>query len=100
MPCHHPTGMSEYVTSGPDQTGGLSDYRFPLSCAAAVGFLMIVTVLIFCICKKHTNKQQQQDQSREEEITYADPTFYKQNTKGKRVKEDDEVMYAGVATKR
>ncbi|KAI7790833.1 hypothetical protein IRJ41_002439, partial [Triplophysa rosa] len=72
----------------------------PLSCAA-VGFLMIVaSLLMFFICRKHTNTRQQQqqqvtDQTREDEITYADPTFYKPHAQNRRVQEEDEVVYAG-----
>ncbi|XP_056614666.1 uncharacterized protein LOC130429863 [Triplophysa dalaica] len=47
-------------------------------CCAAAGSLIIVTaLLIFCICRKHTNTTQ--DGQAREEITYADPTFRKRN---------------------
>ncbi|XP_057184304.1 natural killer cell receptor 2B4-like isoform X2 [Triplophysa rosa] len=69
-------------------------YIIPLSCAA--GSLMIVTaLLIFCVYRKH-RKTNQEDQSGEEEITYADPTFYKRQTHKQRCAVEDEVVYAGV----
>ncbi|KAK2906671.1 hypothetical protein Q8A67_005656 [Cirrhinus molitorella] len=39
---------------------------------------------------------QTRSQTREEEITYADPIFYKRNVQ----KSEDEVVYAGVVTRR
>ncbi|XP_056614015.1 signaling lymphocytic activation molecule-like isoform X2 [Triplophysa dalaica] len=76
-------------------SGSLSeDYIIPLSCAA--GSLMIVTaLLIFCICRKH-RKTNQEDPSSEEEITYADPTFYKKQTHKQRCAVEEDVVYAGV----
>ncbi|XP_056614667.1 uncharacterized protein LOC130429865 [Triplophysa dalaica] len=51
--------------------------RIVVICCAVVGSVMIVAaLLIFCICRKHTHTQQQ-DQSGEDEITYAETTFYK-----------------------
>ncbi|XP_073721554.1 uncharacterized protein [Misgurnus anguillicaudatus] len=80
-------------------SGRLQSVHMVVICCAVVGCLMIVaSVLIFWIYRKHKNTQQQ-DQTCEDEITYADPTFYKRNTKTKRVEEDD-VVYAGVVTRR
>uniref|UniRef100_A0A9J7ZNF2 Ig-like domain-containing protein n=1 Tax=Cyprinus carpio carpio TaxID=630221 RepID=A0A9J7ZNF2_CYPCA len=67
-----------------------------ISAAAAAGgaggFLLIVAAVgIFCICRKH-RKTDQEVQTRE--ITYADPTFNKRHKS--RVKEQDNVVYAGV----
>ncbi|KAA0711800.1 hypothetical protein E1301_Tti019115 [Triplophysa tibetana] len=77
-------------------------YIIPLSCA--VGCVMIVSgLLMFFICRKHTNTRQQQqvtDQTREDEITYADPTFYKRHAQNRRGQEDDDVVHAGVVTRR
>ncbi|KAA0711803.1 hypothetical protein E1301_Tti019118 [Triplophysa tibetana] len=75
----------------------------PLSCA--VGSVMIVSALLmFFICRKHTNTCQQQqqitDQTHEDEITYADPTFYKRHAQNRRGQEEDDVVYAGVVTRR
>ncbi|KAA0711799.1 hypothetical protein E1301_Tti019114 [Triplophysa tibetana] len=76
----------------------------PLSCAA-VGCVMILSALLmFFICRKHTNTRQQQqqqvtDQTREDEITYADHTFYKQHALNRRGQEEDDVVYAGVVTR-
>ncbi|XP_067271504.1 CD48 antigen-like isoform X2 [Pseudorasbora parva] len=66
--------------------------------AAAVGFLLLVAVGIFCIYRKH-RKTDQDDQARNEEITYADPTFYKRKAQKSGVKTEEEVVYAGVAGK-
>ncbi|XP_016370431.1 uncharacterized protein LOC107710205 [Sinocyclocheilus rhinocerous] len=69
-----------------------------ISAAAAAGTLLILAAVgIFCICRKH-RKTDQQVQTRDEEITYADPTFYKRYTQ--KAKEEDEVVYARVVTKR
>ncbi|XP_058616255.1 hepatic and glial cell adhesion molecule-like, partial [Onychostoma macrolepis] len=47
--------------------------------AAAAGSLMIVAVIgIYWICKKQ-RKNDQEDETGDEEITYAEPTFCKQN---------------------
>ncbi|XP_058618075.1 SLAM family member 9-like [Onychostoma macrolepis] len=54
---------------------------------------------IFCICRKH-RKTDQEVQAREEEITYADPTFYKRKAQKSNVKEEEDVVYAGVVTRR
>ncbi|XP_065099335.1 uncharacterized protein [Paramisgurnus dabryanus] len=60
--------------------------------AAAVGCLMILaSVLIFWIYRKHKNKHQQ-DQSGEDEDTYANTTFHKLNTQMKQ-SEITEVVY-------
>nr|XP_055073908.1 uncharacterized protein LOC129453611 [Misgurnus anguillicaudatus] len=76
------------------------DLMILIYCAAAAGSLLIVVlVLIIWIYRKHKNKHQQ-DQTSEEEITYADTTFYKRKTHSKRVKDEDDVVYAGVVTKR
>ncbi|XP_052447263.1 CD48 antigen isoform X2 [Carassius gibelio] len=59
--------------------------------AAGGGFLLIVAAVgIFCICRKTDQEVQTYDR----EITYADPTFYKRHKS--RVKEQDNVVYAGV----
>ncbi|KAA0711788.1 hypothetical protein E1301_Tti019103 [Triplophysa tibetana] len=67
-------------------------------CCAVVGCVMIVTaLLIFFICRKHTNTHEEV-QSCEDDvtyITYADTTFYKHNEHIKRVKEED-VVYTEV----
>ncbi|XP_057181185.1 hepatic and glial cell adhesion molecule-like isoform X2 [Triplophysa rosa] len=75
-------------------TNSISDYIVPLSCAA--GSLMFVTAfLMFCICRK-SRKTHEEDQAGEEEITYADPTFYKRQTHKPRAAVEDDVVYAGV----
>ncbi|XP_065122225.1 SLAM family member 9-like [Paramisgurnus dabryanus] len=73
-----------------------SDLTLIIICCVAVGCLMIASVLIFWIYRKHKNKQQQV-QNRGTEITYADPTFCKRaaNKPGS----EDDVVYAGVKRK-
>ncbi|XP_052447250.1 hepatocyte cell adhesion molecule isoform X3 [Carassius gibelio] len=62
---------------------------------AAAGFLLIVTTVgIFFICRKH-RKTDQEVQTGDREITYADPTFYKRHKS--RATEQDNVVYAGVS---
>ncbi|XP_051741595.1 hepatocyte cell adhesion molecule-like isoform X2 [Ctenopharyngodon idella] len=64
--------------------------------AAAAGSLLIVAAVgIFCICRKHRNTHREETQA--EEITYADPTFYKRNRHKSRATEEDNVVYAGVS---
>ncbi|CAM4660853.1 unnamed protein product [Leuciscus chuanchicus] len=83
--CHTCAGVKEFLT--------------PLISAAAVGsLLLIAAVLIFCIYKKQ-RKTDQQDQARNEDITYADPTFLKRKAQKSEVKVEEEVVYAGVVTK-
>ncbi|XP_067226458.1 CD48 antigen-like [Chanodichthys erythropterus] len=61
--------------------------------AAAAGSLLIVAVVgIFRICRK-THQEVQSG----EEITYADPTFYKRKAQKSRAQEEEDVVYAGVA---
>uniref|UniRef100_A0A8C1PEH3 Ig-like domain-containing protein n=1 Tax=Cyprinus carpio TaxID=7962 RepID=A0A8C1PEH3_CYPCA len=63
--------------------------------AAAAGFLLIIAAVgIFCICRKH-RKTDKEDQTRDREITYTDPTFYKRHKS--RATEQDNVVYAGVS---
>ncbi|XP_065099337.1 uncharacterized protein [Paramisgurnus dabryanus] len=68
------------------------DHMILIYCAAADGCLMILaSVLIFWIYRKHKNKHQQ-DQSGEDEDTYANTTFHKLNTQMKK-SEITEVVY-------
>ncbi|CAM4659185.1 unnamed protein product [Leuciscus chuanchicus] len=67
----------------------------PISSAVAGSLMIVAAVGIFWICKKH-RQTDQQVQTRDEEITYADPMFYKRNAQ----KAEEEVVYAGVVTKR
>ncbi|KAF4097274.1 hypothetical protein G5714_021282 [Onychostoma macrolepis] len=73
---------------------------FLIMLISAAGSLLIITAVgIFCICRKH-RKTDQEVQAREEEITYADPTFYKRKAQKSNVKEEEDVVYAGVVTRR
>uniref|UniRef100_A0A8C2GYB2 Ig-like domain-containing protein n=1 Tax=Cyprinus carpio TaxID=7962 RepID=A0A8C2GYB2_CYPCA len=61
--------------------------------SVAAGFLLIVAaVRIFCICRK-TDQEVQSG----EEITYADPTFFKRKAHKSSVQKQEDVVYAGVA---
>ncbi|KAK9967263.1 hypothetical protein ABG768_001670 [Culter alburnus] len=63
----------------------------------SAGSLLIVAAIgIFFICRKH-RKTNREVQPREEEITYADPTFLKRKVHKSNVKEEDHVEYAPVA---
>ncbi|XP_065099323.1 uncharacterized protein [Paramisgurnus dabryanus] len=69
-------------------SGGLqSDHIvvISISCCVAVGCLMIVaSVVIFWIYRKHKNKHQQ-DRTRKDEDTYADTTTHKLITQTKKI---------------
>ncbi|XP_051745402.1 hepatocyte cell adhesion molecule-like isoform X7 [Ctenopharyngodon idella] len=63
--------------------------------AAAAGSLLIVAAVgIFCICRKHRNTHR--EETRAEEITYADPTFNTRNRNKSRATEEDNVEYTSV----
>ncbi|XP_073793335.1 uncharacterized protein [Danio rerio] len=68
----------------------------PLS--AAAGCLILALLMILCICMKHKNTDQKVE-TRAEEITYADPTFYKRKAPKLGVQEEPDVVYAGVAVR-
>ncbi|XP_051741607.1 hepatocyte cell adhesion molecule-like isoform X2 [Ctenopharyngodon idella] len=66
-----------------------------ISAAAAAGSLLIVAAVgIFCICRKHRNTHR--EETRAEEITYADPTFNRRNRNKSRATEEDNVEYTSV----
>ncbi|XP_051551229.1 hepatocyte cell adhesion molecule-like [Myxocyprinus asiaticus] len=62
---------------------------------AAETLLIVAAVLMFCICRK-CRKTHKEVQTCGEEITYADPTFYKRKAQKAKVQEADEVVYAGL----
>ncbi|XP_052446740.1 CD48 antigen isoform X2 [Carassius gibelio] len=91
------------VTPGPHSTSNSTSYspgsesQIVLISAAVAGFLLIVAaVAIYWIYRRHVRL----DQTRNEEITYAEPTFHKQKAQKPGVKQEDEVVYAGIVTKR
>ncbi|XP_051745406.1 SLAM family member 5-like isoform X11 [Ctenopharyngodon idella] len=63
-----------------------------ISAAAAGSLLIVAAVGIFWICRKKTHQEVQSG----EEITYADPTFYKRRAQKSRAQEEEDVVYAGV----
>ncbi|XDV24183.1 hypothetical protein PO909_028431 [Leuciscus waleckii] len=72
----HPTsGSSSHPTSGSLDPVSL---KVLIPAAAAGSLLLIAVVVIFFIYRKH-RKTDQRAETSEEEITYADPTFYKRN---------------------
>uniref|UniRef100_A0A8C1QUC9 Ig-like domain-containing protein n=1 Tax=Cyprinus carpio TaxID=7962 RepID=A0A8C1QUC9_CYPCA len=86
--------ISELCQLHPDQT--LSTIYILSISAAAVIFLLIVVVV--CFYKKH-RKTDQKVEAREEEITYADPTFYKRKAQKSKAQAEEDVVYAGVAVR-
>uniref|UniRef100_A0A9J7Z4M8 Ig-like domain-containing protein n=1 Tax=Cyprinus carpio carpio TaxID=630221 RepID=A0A9J7Z4M8_CYPCA len=65
--------------------------------SAAAGSLLIVAALgIFCICRKH-RKTDREVETCEEQITYAEPTFYKRNAYKLKVQQEDHVEYGTIA---
>ncbi|XDV23925.1 hypothetical protein PO909_028268 [Leuciscus waleckii] len=75
-----PSGPTSDPSSGPpSDPPSLESLIVPIS-AAAVGSLLIVAAFgMIWICRKR-RKTDQGVETRDEEITYADPTFYKRNT--------------------
>ncbi|XP_016355079.1 natural killer cell receptor 2B4-like [Sinocyclocheilus anshuiensis] len=68
--------------------------------AAAAGSLLIMAGFgIFCIYRKH-RKSEQQVQTHEDEISYAEPTFNKRNTHKSKAEEEDHVVYAPITKRR
>ncbi|XP_051726865.1 uncharacterized protein LOC127500036 [Ctenopharyngodon idella] len=70
-----------------------------ISVVAAGSLLTVAAVGIFCVCRRQ-RKTEQQVQNHDEEITYADPTFYTRKAQKASVQQEDEVVYAGVVTRR
>ncbi|KAG1946382.1 CD48 antigen-like [Pimephales promelas] len=65
----------------------------------SAGSLMIVAGFwIFWIRRKCRTFDR--EETRAEEITYADPVFYKRNTHNTKVEEEDNVVYAPITTRR
>ncbi|XP_026054563.1 SLAM family member 5-like isoform X2 [Carassius auratus] len=69
--------------------------------AAAAGFLLIVAAVgIYWIYRRHRKTDQEEtDQTGNEEITYAEATFFKQKAQKLGAKKEDEVVYADVVTR-
>ncbi|XP_016349100.1 uncharacterized protein LOC107694001 [Sinocyclocheilus anshuiensis] len=58
---------------------GSASQKMLISAALAGSLLIAAAVGIYWICRRHRKTDQEgTDQTRNEEITYADPTFYKQ----------------------
>ncbi|XP_067252858.1 carcinoembryonic antigen-related cell adhesion molecule 1-like [Chanodichthys erythropterus] len=70
-----------------------------ISAAAAGSLLIVAAVGIFCICKK-CRKTDQEVETREEEITYAEAIFHKRKAQKLDHKEEDRVVYAPIANRR
>ncbi|XP_016117269.1 uncharacterized protein [Sinocyclocheilus grahami] len=87
------------TASGPQTASHSPDSLIVLISAAtaAAGFLLIgAAVVIFWICRKKS-RAEKEDQTRGEEIAYADPTFYKRNAQ-KVESEMTEVIYTCFST--
>uniref|UniRef100_A0A8C1LFR6 Ig-like domain-containing protein n=1 Tax=Cyprinus carpio TaxID=7962 RepID=A0A8C1LFR6_CYPCA len=66
-----------------------------ISAAFAGSLLIVAAVMIFCNCRKH-RKNYQEVETSEEQITYAEPSFYKRNTYKLKVQQEDHVEYGTV----
>ncbi|XP_073699659.1 SLAM family member 9-like [Garra rufa] len=75
-----------------------SNSLLKLLISAAAGFILIVAIIgIFWICKKYRRVDREgKSQTSDEEITYAETTFYKRNTRKLKVKKEDSVDYVPV----
>ncbi|XP_026100752.1 uncharacterized protein LOC113071674 [Carassius auratus] len=69
-----------------------------LSISAAAVILLLIVVVVCCFCKIH-RKTDQKVEAHEEEITYADPTFYKRKAQKSKAQVEEDVVYAGVAVR-
>ncbi|XP_021325130.1 uncharacterized protein isoform X4 [Danio rerio] len=67
---------------------------------AAAGSLLIVAAVGMIWFYRKNKRTNQSVQTHNEEVTYADPTFYKRSKSKGSVKQEDEVVYAGVVTRR
>ncbi|XP_067271523.1 uncharacterized protein [Pseudorasbora parva] len=104
----HRFNVTVYATTTPDPpstsdhpSGSPSDppsLIVPIAAAAAGSLLIVAAVGIIWICRKQrkTDQEEETAETREEEITYAAPTFLKIREQ----KPEDEVIYAGVVTRR
>ncbi|XP_067271096.1 SLAM family member 9-like [Pseudorasbora parva] len=52
---------------------------------------------IFWICRKHRKKDQEETAETRADVTYAEPVFYKRNTRKSKVKEEDYVDYVAIS---
>ncbi|XP_016388093.1 SLAM family member 9-like [Sinocyclocheilus rhinocerous] len=86
------TDQEAHIPSGPPE-GSIP--LIVLISAAAGSLLIVAAVGIFCICRKHS-KTDQEVETPEEQITYAEPTFYKRNTYKLKVKQEDHVEYGTI----
>ncbi|XP_056614319.1 natural killer cell receptor 2B4-like [Triplophysa dalaica] len=66
-----------------------------ISCAVVGSLMIVISVLIFWIRRKH-KKTNQKVQTDEEEITYVETTFNKRHTNNPRSAMEEDVVYAGV----
>ncbi|XP_073699678.1 SLAM family member 9-like [Garra rufa] len=71
-----------------------------LSSSAAAGSLLIVVVIGILWIHRKQRKTNQEDETADEEITYAEPTFYKRDAPKLTVKDEDHVVYAPVCIRR
>ncbi|XP_058616466.1 SLAM family member 9-like [Onychostoma macrolepis] len=67
-----------------------------LTSAAAAGSLLIVAAVVIFWSYRKCSKTDREVQTSDEELTYAETTFYKRNSHKLKVKEKDHVTYATV----
>uniref|UniRef100_A0A8C1U5I8 Ig-like domain-containing protein n=1 Tax=Cyprinus carpio TaxID=7962 RepID=A0A8C1U5I8_CYPCA len=90
--------ISKLCQSRSDQ--GHPSFNMVLISAAAAGSLLIVAAVVMCcICRK-CRKNDQEVETHEEEITYAEPTFHKRKAQKSEIKEEDNVEYAPITMRR
>uniref|UniRef100_A0A8C1P144 Ig-like domain-containing protein n=1 Tax=Cyprinus carpio TaxID=7962 RepID=A0A8C1P144_CYPCA len=73
-------------------------YKVLISAAAGGSLLVVAVFGMLWIYRKQRNNDHKA-QTCDKEITYADPMFYKRKPQKSRVKEEDEVVYAGVTVR-
>ncbi|CAM4659157.1 unnamed protein product [Leuciscus chuanchicus] len=96
-PQHPSLSESENQTPSPPP---VSVSLIVLISSAVAGSLMILAGFgIFWICRK-SRKTDNEVQTRDEEVTYADPKFYKRKAQTASVEQEDEVVYARVVQRR
>ncbi|XP_056615542.1 uncharacterized protein LOC130430449 [Triplophysa dalaica] len=77
----HPIDQHDEEAVDVHHTEGKTHLVYIVVISCAVGTVMIVaSLLMFFICRKHTNTRQQQQQDYEKQIICSDSTFTKHNT--------------------
>ncbi|KAK2906673.1 hypothetical protein Q8A67_005658 [Cirrhinus molitorella] len=91
-PCSGPQSTSTSTSNSPG-----SNHLPALISAAVVGSLLFLAAVGIFWFYRRQRKTNQEHQTRNEDITYADPTFYQRKAQKSGVKQEEEVVYAGIA---